>query len=51
MGLDQNGVVLSFFEPKQRRFDFAIIFFFLKFCLYQNDVVLDKTGPKRRRLG
>ena len=28
MGLGQNGVVLSFFEPKRRRFGSAIIFFF-----------------------
>ena len=27
MGLNQNGVVLSFFEPKRRRFGFAIYFF------------------------
>ena len=50
MGLGQNGVVLSFFEPKRRRFGSAI-FFFLKFRLYQNDVVLDKTASKRRCFG
>ena len=49
MGLGQNGVVLSFFEPKRRRFGFAN--FFLKLCLYQNDVVLDKTASKQRRFG
>ena len=37
--LSQNDVVL------------ALHFFFLKFRLYQNDVVLDKTASKRRRFG
>ena len=27
MGLGQNGVVLAFFEPKRRRFGYAIFFF------------------------
>ena len=35
------------FGSKRRRF--GSIIHFLEFCLYQNDVVLDKTGPKRRR--
>ena len=35
----QNDVVL------------ALQYFFLKFRLYQNDVVLDKTAAKRRRFG
>ena len=62
MGFGQNDVIFSyFFEPKRRRFGSAI--FFLKFRLYQNDVVLDKLlqndvvldqlskNPKRRRFG
>ena len=40
----KNGV-----GSKRRRIGFTI--FFLKFSLYQNDVVLDKTASKRRRLG
>ena len=36
---DKNGVVL------------ALPYFFLNFRLYQNDVILDKTEPKRRRFG
>ena len=37
MGLGQNGVVLSFFEPKRRRFGSAIYLFEIMFI------------PKRRR--
>ena len=37
--LSQNDVVLF------------LQFFFFEFCLYQNDVVLDKTAAKRRRFG
>ena len=56
MGLGQNGVVLALFEPKGRRFGSAF-FFFLEFCLYQNDAFLDKrfgyvkASSKRRRFG
>ena len=39
MGLGQNGIVLSFFEPKRRRFGFAIYFFEIL------------PIPKRRRFG
>ena len=36
---DKNDVVL------------ALPYFFLNFCQYQNDVILDKIEPKRRRFG
>ena len=49
MGFGQNNVVLSYLEPKRRRF--GPTNFFFKFCLYQNDAVLDKTAAKRRRFG
>ena len=56
MGLGQNGVVLSFFEPKRRRVGTA--FFFNSACtkmasfwkkMLQNDVVLQQFCSKRRR--
>ena len=41
----QNDVVLAFLKPKQRRF--GIHNFFLKFYIYQNDVILDSEISKR----
>ena len=35
----QNDVVLAFIEPKRRRFSHHN--FFLKFRIYQNDVILN----------